>query len=920
MDDSDDYFGDDDLVLDETTLAVLKHEESKFQASQLQTQHVDRPVQPPPKKQKTHHAWSNPQLQRNISLDANEFPEISIQGDGTYGIPRLGGKHAHPAHNVVHPTARNISNPPALSRTSSSSGVNRRPSPAVRRPPGPINIAQRPRTPVPAPQPLQRAPSIPQLTQRLNGTQLSQTTQDKDKRNLRLELELLKARMEEVDQTQAELKRKLQEAEEARLAKEGEVKILRSGIEKTAEQHAAELDKLRAAKEATEAKQVEIQRKLREEMEAMRTQFTFRQHELETGTRKTPWTARTKRIDKFPSSPMPVPSQIRQWSAGSQANVRRNSSPTPRRSRFDLRSGSPEQPSQRARKQSLTQPSKEPPKLPGFQNAFQSTPLKNASKRKQREMSLSDQTSTFDPGAAFSSPPSSPIQPPKSRLPSEVSDSRTDNAIVLPTQAHLEPRNEIDDFFQDRGGESSIDVEMGDVVQEPSVAGAGTSDEAMEIEPPDPTEELKHIVLTHSMPSDEPRQLTFQLLLGSALPPSTSSDCLSRYNSASAELLGTLGSTAKLIDHSTHLRNAAHALITMANILLANASFSPLAALLHLIRVLLYSIPAIAVLFLAIPSSDTENDSPALVMALICGIITRLDPAKDDYPIDTAPPLMSEVLGLLETLCWSAPENLVERLAIIPQKHEILMLLISPLQCPAILRRSIRMLAFLASHAELFRHFLSYPGMSEGSYKRYRNIPQIEQLAEYLKDEEHRGPEWDGLKEDVLSLIAALAIANTEAVSILNQSQKLIPSMILYLSNLSAAFWEEDEDITSSVDRASFVMRLINRITSLLFYMVFTPSPRYSLAQRLHYTPARPFNGLAHMFTITMSRFAFADVPPWVSPEVKIMLEHTNVLEGPELEMAWAAFQPDPESARRHAEENDDEREARLAHPASEEE
>lgn len=74
------------------------------------------------------------------------------------------------------------------------------------------------------------------------------------------------------------------------------------------------------------------------------------------------------------------------------------------------------------------------------------------------------------------------------------------------------------------------------------------------------------------MPSDEPRQLTFQLLLGSALPPSTSSDCLSRYNSASAELLGTLGSTAKLIDHSTHLRNAAHALITMANILLANAS------------------------------------------------------------------------------------------------------------------------------------------------------------------------------------------------------------------------------------------------------------------------------------------------------------------------------------------------------------
>ena len=89
MQDSDDDYFTDDLVLDDKTLAVLDEEESKFRrATNTQTQQT---TSPPAKRQKTTGSWK-PQsigrpIQRTDTLDdIEDLPDVSIRQDGTYGL------------------------------------------------------------------------------------------------------------------------------------------------------------------------------------------------------------------------------------------------------------------------------------------------------------------------------------------------------------------------------------------------------------------------------------------------------------------------------------------------------------------------------------------------------------------------------------------------------------------------------------------------------------------------------------------------------------------------------------------------------------------------------------------------------------------------------------------------------------------
>lgn len=207
MDDSDDYFEDDDLVLDEATLAIIEQAESKFQESQRETLFPSRsPQPPPPKKQKTSHTWQNTGLRRHSTVESDGLPEVSVVGEGMYGLDRLGNRITAP----VQPSNATINAPPArpapvsVSRSSSGSSINQhRPTPApTRRPSGPTsnNVAPRAHAPVPGPSraPIQREPSVPQITQKLNGTSLSQVSLGKINRDLILEVELLKLQVQEV--------------------------------------------------------------------------------------------------------------------------------------------------------------------------------------------------------------------------------------------------------------------------------------------------------------------------------------------------------------------------------------------------------------------------------------------------------------------------------------------------------------------------------------------------------------------------------------------------------------------------------------------------------------------------------------------------------------------------------------------------
>ena len=235
MDDSDDYFGDDDFVLDEATLAVIVEAESKFQESQRQSQarpsapaastpHPNQlPQPPPPKKQKTGHDWGGSPipLQRQKTSEFDALPEVAVGGYG-YGVPPPRVGIAAPIQQSSVPVSRTApqTNAATVSRPVSKTfaNQNRPPQPApVHRPPlAPVNTAtpkaqpprvrsQQVQAPVAGPSrvPLQRQPSVPHLTQRLNGTSLSQsqsqqTSLGKVNRDLRVELQCLKDEMDKV--------------------------------------------------------------------------------------------------------------------------------------------------------------------------------------------------------------------------------------------------------------------------------------------------------------------------------------------------------------------------------------------------------------------------------------------------------------------------------------------------------------------------------------------------------------------------------------------------------------------------------------------------------------------------------------------------------------------------------------------------
>jgi hypothetical protein len=152
MDDSDDY-DIDEIVLDNQTLAVLDQEEQKYFQGRSLLASADLTVQHANKRQKTLNGWA-PGIGSTSSRGEiyDDLPEISLQGDGSYGIGN-GGNSASIAPDVF-PVDRNTqalrtrtssnllqANPPSSRIYPQSSGSR----PLVPHPPAPGNVPQRPR-------------------------------------------------------------------------------------------------------------------------------------------------------------------------------------------------------------------------------------------------------------------------------------------------------------------------------------------------------------------------------------------------------------------------------------------------------------------------------------------------------------------------------------------------------------------------------------------------------------------------------------------------------------------------------------------------------------------------------------------------------------------------------------------------------
>ena len=66
----------------------------------------------------------------------------------------------------------------------------------------------------------------------------------------------------------------------------------------------------------------------------------------------------------------------------------------------------------------------------------------------------------------------------------------------------------------------------------------------------------------------------------------------------------------------------------------------------------------------------------------------------------------------------------------------------------------------------------------------------------------------DELRDNIIVLLSTLALSHHDSLIILLKCRTLIPSIIIYLSNVATPLWEDDEALLSSPERISrYVVR-----------------------------------------------------------------------------------------------------------------
>ncbi|KAJ6594001.1 hypothetical protein B0H19DRAFT_45348 [Mycena capillaripes] len=608
--------------------------------------------------------------------------------------------------------------------------------------------------------------------------------------------------------------------------------------------------KLKLAKEESEAKQIALQKEMKAEMERLKTQFIFKQHELESSSRKPPLSVRSKRIARdIPSTPLAVPSQIRGWNR--TAGIPEQS-PVQTRGLHDSPHG--------LHNRRTPEKSKKMPKLLGFQNSFiDATPVRNIHARSK------------DTG--ISTPPMShrEISPSPIPFPQQFADVKMAEPI---------------DFADELTGPEVADIEK------PRGEGVTTED-LEEIAPFNWKAELTRIILTHSSPPNT--SPTLKILVGLTLPPESAEE----YSNAVTRILELVASTSQHKDYEISISGVCRYLTSMIAMLNRTNLVYELAALLDLLICLCCSLPLFAPSLLAQTGDDVD------ILEVLCSIIREhLDPTKRTRTYFT---LGGGTVGLLEGLCWNVKDDLIGRLAMICKSKDILMILLDTSQPSWLVGRSVQLLVFLATHPKLSRDLLSSserPSLSdEVKAKDNIRLPHIERLCSYLIDASRKDAEAIEMKSQILTFFGILSVAHADVHATLVGCQALIPSLVAFLTQMTTLLWEGDEFFMTSSEIIARTIRTLNQTLFLVHHLVFGMEPNFNLRPRLHYAPSRTFNGITHMFIVTFGRLSCADPPEWIDPAHKLELEAMSemaqdlldfVVDGPEGESIWTAYQVDP--------------------------
>ncbi|KAF5380404.1 hypothetical protein D9615_004498 [Tricholomella constricta] len=918
MSDYDDYFTDD-IFFDDQTLAILDHEEQKYL-----TQAVKAPPPPPTKRQKTENGWTAGVGTFKAPVTVSDhLPEICLSLDGFYGVQRNASQLPTPAIPPHGPSTKNnsyagtytnqplapASRPPPTavqrvplplkSRTASASSFqhqshSRPPSGSQSRPLG----FQRPNSRGNTSQAVPNSRNVSIPPPRSPSPSIHVPNHVNQSHELEKQLRELQQRLEQVSEENKKIQVALKEALHVRMAKEGEVTVLRKNAEKVSQEHAAQLAKLKLAREEAEAKQTRMQKEMREQVERLKTQFTFKQHEQESA-RKPPPSARPGKIYKEPHSRnMSTPSQPR-WSvhqdaaSGSRDNIEETQTSRPSVGNIREVCTSPQ-----AKRTSM---------LPGFQNTFNdSTPLRPSRMRHEKGMQVaSANTLAYEPPLQhrYTDPFSPAIQ--QRRSPSADDDVRMEGSMGE-TNSEAVP-----------DADGDIEMPLGTADDDGGVVEENTdmSEDVYSIEAPNWKEELNRIVLMHCLPTCT--TLTLQMLLGASVTPELGEGLSETYLASCTSTLKVIANASKHDDWRYSIECLSRSLISMIPALRTANSFLPLAALLNLLAVLIYSLPNFRSFILSEPFDTQTSDSRILVF--LCGIILDLREIEK-HPSHEV--LATEVVTLLESISLMVEAEFVDKLAYLSRNRHILMNLFRANQPSWLLARSARLLVVLASHRKLCRFLLSMPDpdlpAEEGVAESQKNHI-VERLCLYLMDAGRKDAEYKDAKTSILTLFTLLSTSHSEIHAHMVASTTVIPSLVLFLTQLTTAFWEDDEDLlTAPSEEISLAIRTLNQTLFLLHHLVFTTVPVLNLRQKLHSPYHRLFHGLLHMFIVTFGRLSYGEAPEWIDRQGRIDLVSStdmardildHVVDGPEADRTWQAYQLEGE---RSSDTDEEEMEEKL--------
>ncbi|KAG8993624.1 hypothetical protein FRB94_010519 [Tulasnella sp. JGI-2019a] len=859
----------------------------------------------------------------NSTDEFDDIPEISVTSDGSYFVASSSSKAApetplayipiklsHAAPGVNHAStgghssveqkeiaSRNLTGLPAsraLSAVNDPGSMSRNVLPPPLQPPSTSALHDRPmRSPVVL---VNTLGSQSQMDDRNSSHHDNSglSTIDSSSHSLATQLAMLQTETEK-------LKKSLQEAEDSRLMKEGEASNIRRLMEKQAQSHIEHVENLRRERDAKIAAAMKSHDSLQSTIEGLKTQLAFKQHDMDTSSRK--------------------------WNAGSSARKKSSqisSSQTP------LRKGNAKAASD---PWLTTTPNSKTPITPA------KTLLAHAQMAKHRHSPVMDPSSSraganngmngeYTNAPQFSTFYNS-FAKAKSPVKKRVKRARDEEQME---SSPFRPReDEEPDHHVNRANHpQEMGPHFGDIlaVDDPGVSQEDPTGTSVETWRVDWRQELHALIFGHVVSGrdsdtlDSP-PLTLQVLLSTQPPGDVSAIDSTSLRQGSALILAAFSAHPRQEDWDDLLRDITKGFVISVTALASLKLTSSLIPVLRLLELLAVVIPRAAAHLLS-SLSDDRRGSSALVVTLADLICSRflppslsvkeqqrdLPPARWD--IDKTK-LVRAVLGVIESLARNTTVNEAERLRPLIEKSECFLCLTDRRQPSWLVEYSMRVLVTLSSHAAVLRPlFLAAHDTGPREREPFESRPSIiKQLSQYLVSRHRHSTEEEFYltTESILVTIACILEADEQGFCLLRESVCMVPSLVAALMQLSAPLFEDDQMFADQDGESQ--LRLIRNIylTAHLLWTIVNPSvPVVNLRTKLQHAAAvdpLQFNGLLNVFIVSLGRLSFADPPEYVSPQARDALLQAAelsrdlldaVVEGPDGDSIWEAYQPQGDS------------------------